>query len=756
MCYDPSACPLRFQRRFDNLINRLLELIPSRPSPMNSSPAFRLLLCSTLCLAGIALSLHGADLTDRYSWKPMKIGGGGWMVGMDIHPSKGGPMYARTDVSGAYRWEPSSSSWKQLLTSDSLPPGYVGYGKYRGVDSLVAAPSDPDIAYMAYEGEIFRSSNRGDLWTATGFSGNRVGMEPNGDGRQEGERLGVDPHNSNVVYYGSIGQGLWFTEDAGAIWTKVNAIPVGTPQHGVNTVVFDRNSGTVPTATGALKTRVIYVTVDSGGVFQSMDAGATWTRISDASGPPSSPRIRDAAIGPDSTFYVTCDNVAGASGSVWKYSPDGAWKDITPSGSQPYWAIAVSPSDPALIVVLCNGGQAFVSRDQGSTWTSPAFSRISPVIGWLGTQEHHWFSTGEIGFAPDGRLWFAEGFGIWFTDDITGKNIPWHAASEGIEEACGNDIIAPPGGKPVAAMWDIGVFRFDDPDAYAAQRAVPYFMSATSLDWCPADPSFIAAVFRNQNAFPPHIREFGYSTDGGVSWHMQTVPAALDYGNIAVSAASPEKIVWAPAGARPLHYTTDRGNTWKPSSLDGAEFSASMNIWASQKPLCADRVLPGTFYFYHTGTGGILRSTDGGATFTRSGKTTPHCYNATLKAAPGHAADLWLAEGSGAKGGLWHSSDGGQNWTAIPFFDRAFNLGFGKPQKDDSYPALYVAGIAQGQVGIYRSVDEGRTWDKIGLFPLGVFDWIDAVDGDKQLFGKVYIGFAGTGFAYGEESGSRE
>ncbi|MDR1280373.1 MAG: hypothetical protein LBK99_06085 [Opitutaceae bacterium] len=38
-------------------------------------------------------------------------------------------------------------------------------------------------------------------------------------------------------------------------------------------------------------------------------------------------------------------------------------------------------------------------------------------------------------------------------------------------------------------------------------------------------------------------------------------------------------------------------------------------------------------------------------------------------------------------------------------------------------------------------------------YPLGIFDWIDAIDGDKDIFGRVYLAFTSTGLVYGDISG---
>ncbi len=729
------------------------------------------LFVAGICLAA-GLNAKAADLSGHYAWKPMKIGGGGWVVGMNISPTEKGLIYVRADVSGAYRWNPTTSTWKQLVTSASMPADSVGYAKYAGVDSIVSAPKDPEVAYMAFAGQpygeaigqIFRSTNRGDTWIATNFKTNQVKMEPNGKGRQEGERLCVDPNNSDVVYFGSIADGLWTTQNGGAAWTKVAGLPAGTAPHGVNTVHFDKAAGVLASKTNGVRTKVIYVTVNEGGVFKTSDAGATWTQIAN-SGPGLTGMPHDAAIGPDSTYYVafTKDQDKAKkkefAGSVWKCSPDGVWTNITPTdakgGDQAYWELAVDPADARHIVVMRNGGRCWNSTDQGATWTVHMFHLNSRNVQWLGKQTGNYFlSAGALAFDPfeRGKLWFAEGFGVWWTKDLTTPNIEWQAASEGIEEMCGNDVIAPPGGKPVAAMWDLGAFYFSGVDSYTAQRSQPYFMSCWALDWCPADPKFIVGVFRNHLGISPHPNSTGYSTDGGQTWtrfpavNHGSAPAELEFGVIAVSANRTDNIVWAPAMKKLPYYTTDKGATWQQSSFGGPTNTGFWSYASPHKPLCADRVLPDTFYCYRP-EDGVYCSTNGGANFVKAGNPVPQRWNSILKSTPGHARDLWFAEGT--VGGVWHSTTGGATWTQAPGIKQAFNVGLGKPEKDGGYPTVFVAGIAGNQTGIYRSTDAGATWDKVGNYPLGIFDYVDAMDGDKEVFGKVYMGFAGSGFAYG-------
>ncbi|MET0461607.1 MAG: hypothetical protein ABW007_00580 [Chitinophagaceae bacterium] len=698
---------------------------------------------------------HSARIAGPYTWKPLKVGAGGWVVGMEVHPTEPNLVYARTDVSGAYRWNSGTGTWKQLVTASNMPASYVGYAMYDGVVSLTGAPSDPDIAYMAFRGQIFKSSDRGDNWTATTFGSHAVTMEANGPGRQEGERLGVDPHNSNIVYFASIAHQLWTTANAGTTWQKITAVPAGLATHGVNTVIFDKASDT----TGG-KTHVIYVTVDGVGVYKTTDAGVSWTNIAGTG--PGAARYRDAEIGPDGTYYVACNTNDGYTGSVWKYTSATGWTNITPSGSLSYEDIAVNPLDANHLIVMRQGGSAWASTNQGSSWTTRGFSRTSSTIQWLGLQADWWLSVGELVFDPfdSGKLWFAEGFGVWRTKDLYDTGITWIAESTGIEQTCGNMVICPPGGKAVTAMWDVGAFYHSNPDAYNAKRKQHTFMSGWALDWCPADPAFIVGTFQDHtNAHPP-VRASGYSTDGGQNWTTfpavlnNTASADLTYGSIAVSANSKDNIVWLPSNDKLPYYTTDRGATWIQCSFTGITTSGVNQYYTARKPLCADRVQAGTFYFYHH-LNGIFSSTNNGVSWAKVGNAPASSrWNAMMKTVPGQSQDIWFAEGkqSNVVGGLWRSTDGGATWSAIPGIQQAFSFGFGKSDTTGGYPTVFVTGVAAGVHGIYRSDDSGATWQQIGTFPLGIFDYVDDIDGDKDVFGKVYLAFLGSGFAYGEEN----
>jgi hypothetical protein len=77
-------------------------------------------------------------------------------------------------------------------------------------------------------------------------------------------------------------------------------------------------------------------------------------------------------------------------------------------------------------------------------------------------------------------------------------------------------------------------------------------------------------------------------------------------------------------------------------------------------------------------------------------------------------------------------------------------FGFGLHGPGQSYPAIYIAGYVNHVWGVWRSDDNAATWVNIGTWVLDKFDSIRTVAGDMNIYGRVYVGFDGSGYAYGE------
>ena len=190
----------------------------------------------------------------------------------------------------------------------------------------------------------------------------------------------------------------------------------------------------------------------------------------------------------------------------------------------------------------------------------------------------------------------------------------------------------------------------------------------------------------------------------------------------------------------------------------------------------ADRVNTNKIYIYNHLYGntpdvkGIFKSADAGLTWTYQGSpnSDPQTGNSIganyIKAVPGHedwvfaSAGYVSSRGSSAPQGQSYfkkSTNGGSTWTAITGFQEVI-FGFGKagPSGNTTIFAcgFYNGGSGPYTLGVWMSVDLGTTWTQMTSTAYGAWpirnDAIQAVDGDKDVFGRVYIGFRGSGAVY--------
>src|SRR4051812_23335034 len=228
-----------------------------------------------------------------YDWKSVPFGGGGFIDGFVFHPREKGLLYARTDIGGAYRFDPTTRSWIPLL--DQLTKSQTDLS---GVLSLALDPNDPNRLYVAgglylgsfaRNGALLASADRGVTWQINELP---IKLGGNSPGRGSGERLQVDPDNGDILYLGTSQDGLMVSTDRGRSFTRLGF----EPRH-VSLVLIDPRSG----RQGSGSQTLWVGSHDQPGLYVSHDAGRSFTR--EAGTPAQAPQ--HAVLAGNGTLYVT-------------------------------------------------------------------------------------------------------------------------------------------------------------------------------------------------------------------------------------------------------------------------------------------------------------------------------------------------------------------------------------------------------------------------------------------------------------------
>lgn len=669
------------------------------------------------------------------SWKAVNIGAGGWLVGIDVAPD--GTMVVRTDTYGAFLW--NGTSWTQMVTANSMPSN-VFYS--HAVYELRISPSNSSIMYMEMSDGIYKTVDKGGTWVKTSFP--ITNQATSGDSRMDGQKMAIDPNDPNIVFAGTQKDGLWVTRDGGASWQKLTAVPTGANTND-------------PNLTGiTIKGSTVFVGTAGSGVYMSADKGLTWTAI----GGPAD--VSHAVLAADGSYYAS-DNSVGA---LWKYS-GGSWQKVIANGVH---AVAVDPFNSSHIVVTNGGGdirESFTGGSSWGEWNQNKQLESSNDIPWL-ENSGRYLSSGGLVFDPlvPNKLWQSAGVGVWSTEipkDMNwGTAVTWNSHSQGIEQLVANEVIAPAGGNPIFASWDRPFFEMSDLDSYASGYSGGGFSMGWSIDYASSNPTFIVGISDWWGT-----EESGFSTDGGKTWQKFAglPPWAKDTVGGSIAASTPLNFIWAATGNQPPAYTLDGGKTWTNISIPGkTDWSALHHAYYLDKTtITADRVQPNTFYLYDVASG-VYRTTDGGVNWTKvyDRPVSDWSYwHSKIEAVPGSAGELYFTSGpqhnpnSDIPGMIpfMHSKDGGASWQVVKGVE-AVTFGYGAA-KDPGGPAtVYVHGSVNGVFGIWYSADSGETWTQIGERPMGSMDGIRTISGDMDVFGKVYVGFGGSGYAYLDFSGS--
>ncbi|SKC63788.1 T9SS type A sorting domain-containing protein [Ohtaekwangia koreensis] len=700
-----------------------------------------------------------------YTWGNVAFGGGGYVSGIITHKTSG-DVYCRTDVGGAYRWDATNSKWIPLLdwnSDDEI--------SYQGVEAIAIDPQNANNVYiyagMSYfnngKSAILKSTDKGNTFTTIITGDNSSGQftaHGNRMGRSNGERLAVDPNNSNILFCGTGSKGLWKSTDAGLTWTLAwNGVTTTPNENGICFVVFDPGN-----VSGGI-TQTIYLGVSRFGstnVYRSTDGGTTFSALS-ATLPTTFMPHRAALNG--NMLYITYANGSGPhphwntslnetcdNGQVWSFNTStSAATNITPVTGKAYSGVSVDPANAnRLIVSTTNswsdqfGGTAwgdyvYLSTNGGSTWTQKLSSTSkfnANGVGWTTGNAIHW--TGSIDFDPlnTAKVRIISGNGLFTCDDINAATTTWKFDSKGIEETVTLDAISIPGGKFISAVGDVYGAVYSDIYAYPAQKIMPTSVCNISVAYAANNTSKVVRA----------SDKIYYSTNQGTSW-TQSVTTKGPWGKVALSADG-NTILHSPeyknsGDPTTTYYSTNNGGTWTSTGVTNIQNAVPV----------ADFVNTNKFYIYNRATSQFLVSTNKGVSFTASTSNPGQWGSQLIRAVPGNEGHVWVAlYGSGLK----YTTNNGTSWTTVSNITYCAAVGFGKTEPSATYPTVYIWGTVGGVKGLFRSINQGVSWTRVND---DAHEWGgpgngNFVMGDMNVYGRVYMSTVGRGLVVGDIEGT--
>ncbi|MCU0513452.1 MAG: hypothetical protein MUE40_12895 [Anaerolineae bacterium] len=650
-------------------------------------------------------------------WRQSTLNGGGFIAGLLQDPHDADVLYARSDVAGVFKSEDGGCSWRACNN------GMTGYHAH-DTRSFAISSHDPQVLYRGcgsvrggdFFGAIFKSTDAGASWAEVSRA---VDFYGNGEGRQYGEVIQIDPFDPACVVAGGYTRGLWITRDDGAHWHYA-----GLQDERITCVYFH------PT-----RRQVIYA-----GTIGSWDA--------------------------DPVFVAQqYDYVRPHPGRLYRSEDGGASWEVLCEGPD-FAEVVFDPAQPDTLHAACLLNGVLSSRDGGRTWRShaPALSRYK--IGTLTIDPHHphrLYAAAETFPNHDSAV---PPLGIYRSDDagLSWGLVKWHTDA---------DIYHYPSYMSLPyAGWAIATIRVDTRRADRLYITNWYGVAVSEdggLSWdahhfagmenicienLTTHPVLPRTVYMTAADHAPKI-----STDGGQTFHALPRPEVEkpqpDSTALVASRHVPDMILYGMKGSGGCSIVragvagANPRVVWSafatPDTAESRLAFQSRAAGISVHALAEDPFQAGRFYAYLDGIlaygAGIIRSDDRGETWTPLANPfpahmarVPHqrewienellsvviaqtknvCGTGGLLVVDPHdAGTLYAGEWTE---GIFRTRDGGASWAradaGLPFGrDRASVLNV--LRADEQQPATLYAGFIRE--GVWRSTDGGATWQK--LFP---------------------------------------
>jgi photosystem II stability/assembly factor-like uncharacterized protein len=501
-------------------------------------------------------------------------------------PATSSMVYAGTDSdghpNGVLRSTDGGATWKAAI--EGLP-------KDPRVYALAIDARTPTTLFAASGEGVFRTSDGAGTWQPTGaqLAGETV----------RSIAVGAD----GTVVAGVLSEGLWWSADGGAEWTRAKA-DVDLSGDPIYAVLADPRQ---PGVYWAGAPNHVLCSTDGGRSFATLKKGISWINFLSLGLDPAAGGTLFAGTNRDGLVAI------GDGGKTW-----------TIRSGDLHALAATSLATPAPGAIYLGSTQAGVhaSTDGGTTWRLSSEGLTDRAV---------------LAIVADPRdpktLLAGTESGIFRTTDGAAT---WQHVLQNrvIAPEIQEIVFAPSSAQRVYARDADTVYRSDDGGATWKELPEPERGSSLrgifALAVSPASPDVVLA-----NAH----RELFRSTDGGASWTVVAgIPETSRIQSIVADAQS--GALWA-GTTEGIHRSADGGATWSVAGRGAEE--------ADVQALLVDPAAAGTIYAA-TWTKGVLRSSDGGKTWAAHGGKPPHPDAVALALEAGPSRSLLVAFDGG---GLW-------------------------------------------------------------------------------------------------------
>lgn len=361
-----------------------------------------------LNLAGVAAILSSVPAAAQ-TWDALEY--------RNVGPTRGGRVTAVAGTVAAestfYMGASGGGVWKTTDYGETWHNVSDGYFDTPSIGDISISQTDPNIVYVGTGSDglrsnviagkgMYKSIDGGDSWT-------HIGLRESGHiGAVE-----IDPTNNNIVWVAAIGQafnanperGVYKTTDGGQSWDRVL---FKSDTVGFSDLELLPNNPEVVFATAWKAERKPWTIIsggenEDGGLYKSVDGGATWRRITE--GLPSGVIGKlDLAISPaDSSIVWLLAEAEGDTGGLYKSVDQGeSFEHVSNEAAiqnRPFYYanLDVDPKDPNILYSMAT--RYVKSVDGGKTWT-----RMRPPHGdshdmWIHPEDGNFFIQANDGGA---------------------------------------------------------------------------------------------------------------------------------------------------------------------------------------------------------------------------------------------------------------------------------------------------------------------------------------------------------------------